>query len=71
MYKFKVTEVNIPYEYKDENLKMKKVMKIELIKRYKKGELSFNKLKDFGVNAIRSQRYMPLALSEYINKIEK
>ena len=71
MYKFKVKEVNIPYEYKDENLKMKKVMKIELIKRYKKGELSFNKLKDFGVNAIRSQRYMPLALSEYINKIEK
>ena len=33
-------------------------------------QLSFNKLKEFGVNAIRSQRYMPLALSEYINKCE-
>ena len=68
MYKFKVLEVNIPYEYKDENLKMQKVMKIDLLTRYEKGKLSFNKLKDFGVNAIRSQRYMPLELSEYINK---
>ena len=68
MYKFKVVEVNIPYQYKDENIKMQKAMKINLLKRYKKGKLSFNKLKDFGVNAIRSQRYMPLELSEYINK---
>ena len=71
MYKFKVLEVNIPYEYKDKNLKMQRVMKIDLITRYEKGKLSFSKLKDFGVNAIRSQRYMPLALSEYIHKIEE
>ena len=70
MYKFKVIEANIPYEYKDENLKMQKVMKIDLITRYEKGKLSFKKLKEFGVNAIRSQRYMPLTLSEYKNKIE-
>ncbi len=70
MYKFKVIEVNIPYKYKDKNLKMKKAMKIDLLTRYEKGKLSFKKLKDFGINAIRNQRYMPLALSEYINKIE-
>ena len=70
MYKFKVMEVNIPYEYKDENVKIQKVMKIDLITRYEKGELSFNKLKVFGINAIRGPRYMPLALSEYINKIK-
>ena len=71
MYKFKVKEINIPYEYEDKNLKMKKAMKIDLITRYEKGKLSFTKLKEFGVNAIRSQRYMPLILSEYINKLEK
>ncbi len=71
MYKFKVIEVNIPYKYKDENLKIQRAMKIELVTRYEKGKLSFEKLKKFGVNAIRSQRYMPLALSEYINKTEK
>ena len=70
MYKFKVIEVNIPYEYKDENIKMQKVMKIDLITRYEQGKLSFSKLKDFGINAIRGPRYMPLALSKYINNIE-
>ncbi len=71
MYKLKVIEANIPYEYKDKNVKMKKVMKIDLITRYEKGKLSFSKLKDFGVNAIRGPRYMPLALSKYINEIER
>ena len=67
MYKFKVIDVNIPYEYNDENLKIKKVMKIDLITRYEKGQFAFNKLKDFGINAVRGPRYMPLALSKYIN----
>ena len=71
MYKFKVLEVNIPYDYKDENIKMQKAMKIELITKYKKGELSFDKLKEFGINAVRGPRFMPLDLDEYINKIEK
>ncbi len=70
MYKFKVVEINIPYEYKDKNIKMQKVMKIDLIKRYEKGELSFNKLKEFGINAIRGPRYMPSVLSKYIDKIK-
>ncbi len=70
MYKFKVVEVNIPYEYKDENIKIQKIMKIDLITRYEKGELSLNKLKDFGIRAVRGPRYMPLSLSEYINKID-
>ena len=35
------------------------------------GILSFSKLKDFGVNAVRGPRYMPLALSKYINKIKR
>ena len=71
MYKFKVVEVNIPYEYKENRLKIKRVMRIDLIKRYEKGKLSFEKLKEFGINAVRGPRYMPLPLSEYINKIEK
>ncbi len=69
MYKFKVKEVNIPYEYKDKNLKIKKIMYMDLIKRFEKGQIPFNELKKFGVNAIRGQRYMPKELSEYIDKI--
>ena len=70
MYKFKVIQVNLPYKYNDENLRIKKVIKIKLITKYKKDQISFNKLKEFGINAIRSQRYMPLELSKYINHIE-
>ena len=69
MYKFKVSKVNIPYEYIDQNLKMTKVMKIELITKYEKEKLPFNKLKEFGVTAIRGPRYMPKALNEYIKKL--
>ena len=69
MYKFKVIEVNIPYQYKDENIKIQKAMKIDLVTRYEQGKISFDKLKSFGINAVRGQRYMPLELSKYINKL--
>lgn len=68
MHKFKVIEVNIPYEEKNENLEIKKVMRINLLKSYEKGKYSFDKLKEFGVNSVRGPRYMPLSLSKYINK---
>lgn len=70
MYKFKVIEVNIPYEYKDKNIKMQKVMKMNLITRYEKDKLSFSKLKKFGINAVRGSRYMPLDLSKYIDNLQ-
>ena len=59
--------LNISYQYKDKNLKIQKAMKLELLTRYKEGKLSLNKLKEFGVNTIRNQRYMPTDLSKYIN----
>ncbi len=71
MYKFKVIEVNIPYEYKDKNIKMRKIMKMYLITRYEKGKISFDKLKEFGINAIRGPRNMTSDLSKYINKVER
>ncbi len=69
MYKFRVVDVNIPYEYKDKNMRIQKVMKIDLIKRYEKGKLSLEKLKEFGINAVRGPRYMSIDLSNYINKM--
>ncbi len=67
MYKFKVIKPNIPYKYSSDTVKMKKVMQIELIKKYEQGEFSFNLLKQFGVRAVRGPRYMPVELSKYIN----
>ncbi len=69
MYKFKVKEVNMPYDYQDENIKIQRAMKITLITKYEKDKLPFKKLKDLGIRAIRGPRYVPLALKEYINKM--
>lgn len=56
LYKCKALEVNIPYEYADQNLSMKKVMKLKLIQKYSKEDYPFKKLKEFGINAIRGPR---------------
>ncbi len=67
-YKCQVIETNIPYQYKDENLIISKVMKIKLLKKFKEDEYSFSFLKKYGVNAIRGPRSIPKDLSKIINK---
>lgn len=67
LYKCKVIEIDIPYQYQDKNLSMKKVMKIKMIKQYREDEYPFSKLKTYGVRAIRGPRHMPEALEKIIN----
>lgn len=67
LYKCEVLEVNIPYEYKDKNLSMSKVMKIKLLEKYDKERYNLNILKDFGIKSVRGPRYMPDDLHKYIN----
>ena len=67
-YRCKATEVNIPYNYKDENLKISKIMKIKLLKEYDKNFLTFKSLNNYGINAIRGPRNIPQNLSDFLNK---
>lgn len=67
LYKCKVLEVNIPYEYKDKNISMSKVMKIKLLTKYDKNKFTFERLKEYGIKAIRGPRTMPKELSKEIN----
>ncbi len=53
LYCCKAIEVNIPYDYQDKNLFIKKAMKLELIKKYPEREYSFKRLKERGIKAIR------------------
>lgn len=71
LYKCEVIEVNIPYEYKDENLTMSKVMKIKLFEKYDKEQYTIDLLHHYGVKAIRGPRGVPEALSKYIHMQEK
>lgn len=70
MFKCEAIETSIPYEYKDKNLSIKNVMKIKLIKRYKQDEFTFDKLKEYGVRAIRGPRSVTSKLSKELNKVK-
>ncbi len=66
LYKCMVTEADIPYNYEDENLKINKVMKIKLIKKYAKDFMGFAKLCEYGVRSVRGPRICPPNLVEVL-----
>ena len=69
LYKCKVTEVDIPYDYEDKNLKITALMKIKLQKRYKPDKFTFDKLKsEYGIYAVRGPRGIPNSLSVALKK---
>lgn len=64
LYKCKVTETDIPCDYRDENLTMKALMKIRLLRRYKPDKFTFEVLKgEYGIYAVRGPRGIPDRLS--------
>jgi len=69
IYKCKVLEANIPYEYKDNNISMSKVMRIKLISEFDKDKFTFEKLQQYGIKAIRGPIRVPKSLSKVINNL--
>lgn len=69
LFKCKVTETDIPYQYQDKNLTIMALMKIRLQKRYKPDKFTFERLKsDYGIYAVRGPRGIPNSLSEALKK---
>ena len=65
LFKCKVTETDIPYQYQDKNLTITALMKIRLQKRYKPDKFTFERLKsEYGIFAVRGPRGIPNSLSE-------
>ena len=65
LYKCKVIETDIPYEYTDENLTITALMRIKLVKRYKEDKFTFDRLSsEYGIKAVRGPRGIPEKLSE-------
>ena len=63
LYKCRVLETDIPYDFHNDNLTIKALIKIELQKRYKPDEFTFDVLKEeYGIYAIRGPRGVPEAL---------
>lgn len=68
LYKCEVLETDIPFSFADENLTIRALMKIKLIRRYSPDAFSFEILKDnYGVTAIRGPRGIPENLSRKLN----
>ena len=68
LYKCKAIEVDIPYHFSDENLTLKQAMKVELLEKYESGVWSFERIKQFGVYAVRGPRSMPAELKREMEK---
>lgn len=64
MYKGRALEVDIPSTYSDENLTIRRLMTIELLETYEPGVWTLERMKQFGVYAVRGPRSMPLELRE-------
>ena len=64
LYKCKVTETDIPYDFHTEGLTITKLMKIKLQKRYKPDQFPFKRLKEeYDILAVRGPRGIPNNLS--------
>ncbi|MCM1467555.1 MAG: hypothetical protein NC086_05355 [Alistipes sp.] len=68
MYKCRAVEVDIPWEYSDSNINVKTAMTVELLEKYQSGVWSFERVKQFGVYAVRGPRSMPKELRNEMSK---
>ena len=68
LYKCRVIETDIPFDFQTEGLTIKKLMKIQLLKRYQADSFTFDRLKtEYGIFAVRGPRGVPDSLSRALN----
>ncbi len=58
-YRCRAIETDIPFEFSDGNVRMRRVMRLQLLARYDGTPVSFAMLREYGVNAVRGPRGMP------------
>ena len=63
LYKCRAVEVDIPWQYRDQNVSMTHVMRLKLVRRYKK-PVGREVMKAHGVTTVRGPRTMPDSLIE-------
>lgn len=65
-YRFRAVEVNIPREYHDENVSMRRMMRLKLTERYDGIKIGRDLMEKHGVRAVRGPRSMPKSLADEI-----
>lgn len=61
-YRCQAVEVDIPYVYADENVRMSHVMKLQLLQRYNEKQFGLSVLKAYGIMSVRGPRSIPNSL---------
>ncbi len=56
MFKLEIMEKDIPFEYADENVRLKHLIGVKVLKRYERGQIPFSKLGELGILAVRGPR---------------
>lgn len=67
-YKCLVTDTDQPYHYKDPNIKINRIMKIQRLATLDIKKYSFNNLKKYGVKAVRGPRHVPELLANTLQQ---
>ncbi|MBA2914436.1 MmcQ/YjbR family DNA-binding protein [Limosilactobacillus frumenti] len=66
VYECRAVEVNIPYHYQGNEIKISHVMKVQLIRRFPPDKFTFAFLQQHGIKAVRGPRHLPASLVNII-----
>ena len=67
LYKCKALEVDIPWNYQDEHVRMSRVMRLKMLENYTENPVTREILHAHGVTTVRGPRYMPSGLVQEID----
>ena len=68
-FKCEAVEVNIPDDYRDEHVTVKKLMRLRVLREYADPPVGLSLLREHGVTTVRGPRSMPLSLQEEIDHL--
>lgn len=69
LYRCKAVEVEIPFEYDDGKVRMKKIMKIQRLYTYNQSDFGLEVLKEHGIITVRGPRSVPFGLRYNLEKV--
>lgn len=69
LFRTEVVETDIPFHYQDANLKMKKIMRLKVLKRYPPELLTMKVLRTFGIRSMHGARKVPVELKKVIDSL--
>ena len=70
LYKTEVVETDIPANYRNSHLRIDKMMRLKVLKRYPPELLTMKVLRTFGVRSMQGSKHVPLELKKVIDSLE-